>query len=92
MIALIEEQLFEWRDAVRDLHKASLEVSFVLRYLQDITTLWFCRDMKTRLAFVLCRIFELEAKLAILKSEMIQLQRGVPNIVILDNNAIHSLL
>nr|POE53191.1 hypothetical protein CFP56_13600 [Quercus suber] len=50
------------------------------------------RDMKTRLAFVLCRIFELEAKLAILKSEMIQLQRGVPNIVILDNNAIHSLL
>ena len=92
MTALTKKQLFELKDAMRDLHKASLKVSFVFCYFQDITTSWFCRDMKTRLAFVLGRIFELEAELAILKSKMIQLQRGAPNIVLLDNNAIHSLL
>ena len=31
--ALTEERLFEWRDAVRDLHKAGLEVSFVFHHL-----------------------------------------------------------
>ena len=30
--ALTEERLFKWRDVVRDLHKAGLEVSFVLRH------------------------------------------------------------
>ena len=30
--ALTEERLFKWRDVVRDLHKAGLEVSFVLHH------------------------------------------------------------
>ena len=39
--ALTEERLFEWRDAVRDLHKAGLDVSFVLCHLRDVATSWF---------------------------------------------------
>ena len=39
--ALTKERLFEWRDVVRDLDKAGLEVSFVLRHLQDVATSWF---------------------------------------------------
>ena len=69
--ALTKERLFEWRDTVRDLHKASLEVSFVLCHLQDVATLWFRSDMKIRLASIVGRISELETKLAILKSEMV---------------------
>ena len=69
--ALIEERLFEWRDAVRDLHKAGFEVSFVLRHLQDVATLWFRRDVKIRLAYIVSRISELKIELVILKSEMV---------------------
>ena len=89
---LTEEQLFEWRDVVRDLHKAGFEVSFVLRHLRDVATLWFRRDVKIQLASIVCRISELETELAILKSEMVQLQRSAADAVILDNNAIHGLL
>nr|XP_023903651.1 uncharacterized protein LOC112015482 [Quercus suber] len=90
--ALTEERLFEWRDAVRDLHKAGLDVSFVLCHLRDVATSWFRRDVKTRLASIVHRISELETELAVLKSEMAQLQRNPPNAVILDNIAIHGLL
>ncbi|XP_050251434.1 uncharacterized protein LOC126698327 [Quercus robur] len=69
--ALIEKRLFEWRDAVRDLHKAGLEVSFVLRHLRDVATSWFRRDVKIRLASIMRQIFELEPELAILKSKMV---------------------
>ena len=69
--ALIEERLFEWRDDVRDLHKAGFEVSFVLRHLQDVATLWFRRDVKIRLASIVSQISELEIELVILKSEMV---------------------
>ncbi|KAF3951961.1 hypothetical protein CMV_022437 [Castanea mollissima] len=92
MNALTEEWLFEWRDAVRYLHKAGLEVSFVLYHLQNVSTSWFHRDVKTRLASIVRQISELEKELAILKSEMVQLQRNSPNTVILDNTAIHGLL
>ena len=90
--ALTEERLFEWRDVVRDLHKAGLEVSFVLRHLQDVATSWFWRDVKIRLASIVRRISKLETELAILKSEMVQFQRNPPNAVILNNTAIHDLL
>ena len=69
--ALTKERLFKLRDTVRDLHKASLEVSFVLCHLQDVATLWFRSDMKIRLAFIMGWISELETELAILKSEMV---------------------
>ena len=46
MNALTEKRLFEWRDAMRDLHKAGLEVSFVFRHLRDIATFWFRKDVK----------------------------------------------
>jgi len=38
------------------------------------------------------QIFELEPELAILKSEMVQLQRNPLDVVILDNTTIHGLL
>jgi len=44
--ALTEERLFKWRDVVRDLHKAGLDVSFVLCHLRDVATSWFPRDVK----------------------------------------------
>ena len=56
---------------MRDLHKASLEVSFVLCHLQDVATLWFRSDMKIRLASIVGQISELETELAILKLEMV---------------------
>ncbi|KAK7851868.1 hypothetical protein CFP56_040768 [Quercus suber] len=90
--ALTEERLFKWRNAVRDLHKAGLDVSFFLCHLRDVVTSWFRRDMKIRLASIVHWISELETELAILKSEMAQLQRNPPNAVILDNTAIHGLL
>ena len=74
--ALTEERLFEWRDVVRDLHKTGLEISFVLCHFRDVATSWFRKGMKTRLASIVRRISELEVKLAILKSEVVQLQRG----------------
>ena len=77
---------------MRDLHKAGLEVSFVFRHLRDIATFWFRRDVKIRLASIMRRISKLELELAILKPEMIQLQRNPPDAVILDNTAIHGLL
>ena len=49
---------------MRDLHKASLEVSFVLCHLQDVATLWFRSDMKIRLTSIVGRISELETELA----------------------------
>ena len=69
--ALTKERMFEWRDTVRDLHKASLEVSCVLCHLQDFATVWFRSDMKIRLASIVGLISELETELAILKSEMV---------------------
>ena len=77
---------------MRDLHKAGLEVSFVLCHLRDVATSWFQRDMKIRLASIVHWISELEIELTILKSEMVQLQRNPPNVIILDNTAIHGLL
>ena len=76
--ALTEERLFEWRDAMRDLHKVGLEASFVLHNLRDVATSWFWRDVKIRLASIVRWISKLETELAILKSKMVQLQRNPP--------------
>ncbi|KAK7824882.1 hypothetical protein CFP56_033953 [Quercus suber] len=46
--SLTEEWLFRWRDAMKDLRKANLKVSFVLCYIRDVATSSRARNTEVR--------------------------------------------